>query len=41
MTADAMAGARERCLDAGMDDHIAKPVKLEDLYSIIQKWAPK
>jgi PAS domain S-box-containing protein len=39
MTADAMAGTRERCLEAGMDDHIAKPVKLEDLFEALQKWA--
>jgi CheY-like chemotaxis protein len=39
MTADAMAGTRERCLEAGMDDHIAKPVKLEDLFEALQKWS--
>ena len=40
MTAEAMAGARESCLGAGMDDHIAKPVKLEDLYNAVAKWLP-
>jgi two-component system sensor histidine kinase/response regulator len=39
MTADAMAGTRERCLEAGMDEHIAKPVKLEDLFDDLQKWS--
>jgi CheY-like chemotaxis protein len=37
MTADAMSGSRERCLDAGMDDYIAKPVRLQDLAAIIDK----
>ncbi|HEY1338994.1 MAG TPA: response regulator, partial [Bryobacteraceae bacterium] len=40
MTAEAMAGCREHCIEAGMDDHIAKPVKLDDLYESLRKWAP-
>jgi PAS domain S-box-containing protein len=35
MTAEAMAGTRDRCLEAGMDDYIAKPVRLEDLSTIL------
>ena len=40
MTADAMAGARENCLDAGMNDYIAKPVKQSDLLGKLQQWVP-
>jgi CheY-like chemotaxis protein len=40
MTADAMAGSRERCLAAGMDDHMVKPVRVEDLFDALMKWIP-
>jgi CheY-like chemotaxis protein len=39
MTADAIAGTREKCLDAGMDDYITKPVKLQDLTRAIGLWS--
>ena len=40
MTADAMAGCREQCLAAGMDDFIAKPVAMEAMFEALQRWAP-
>jgi CheY-like chemotaxis protein len=36
MTADVLKGSRERCLDAGMNSFISKPVKLEDLIKALQ-----
>jgi signal transduction histidine kinase/CheY-like chemotaxis protein len=38
MTAQTMKGDRERCLKAGMDDYIAKPIKREVVFSMVKKW---
>jgi CheY-like chemotaxis protein len=38
MTANAMQGDRERCLAAGMNDHVAKPIEPEDLWKALLKW---
>ena len=38
MTANAMAGDRQKCLDAGMDDYLAKPVTRSDLERCITRW---
>lgn len=38
MTANALKGDRERCLEAGMNDYLAKPVKADALDSMIEKW---
>ncbi len=40
LTANALASDREACLQAGMDDFLAKPVRLEDLSAMIAKWVP-
>ncbi|MCC2682272.1 MAG: multi-sensor hybrid histidine kinase [Nitrosospira multiformis] len=40
VTAQAMQGDRERCLRAGMDDYISKPVKLEDFAAALKRWMP-
>jgi CheY-like chemotaxis protein len=38
LTANALQGDREACLDAGMNDYLAKPFKRADLQHILQRW---
>jgi signal transduction histidine kinase/BarA-like signal transduction histidine kinase len=38
MTGNAMQGDREKCLEAGMDDYIAKPVRIDDLRRTLERW---
>ncbi len=38
LTANAMRGDREKCFDAGMDDFMSKPIIMNDLFALIEKW---
>ncbi len=41
LTANALASDRQRCLDAGMDDHLAKPLRGRELIQLLERWAPR
>jgi two-component system, sensor histidine kinase and response regulator len=41
MTAQALDGSRDRCLQSGMDDYITKPVSVEDLARMLRTWLPE
>ncbi|MBT9597741.1 MAG: response regulator [Vitreoscilla sp.] len=38
MTANAMVGDREKAMDAGMNDHVAKPISVDDLFEKLARW---
>jgi CheY-like chemotaxis protein len=40
MTANAMTGDREAALAAGMNDHIAKPIRIDDMFATLARWLP-
>ena len=40
LTANAMVGDRERCLEVGMDDYLSKPFTLQQLEAVIHRWLP-
>ncbi len=38
MTANAMSGDKDKCLEAGMNDYVSKPIKIEHFFKVISRW---
>ena len=41
MTGNALMGDREKCLDAGMDDYISKPIRIGELQAALERWSTR
>ncbi len=41
LTANALTGDRDKCIEAGMDDYVSKPVKAEQLTAMLEKWTTR
>lgn len=41
VTGNAMEGDREKCLEAGMDDYISKPIRVHELEAVLMRWGPR
>ncbi len=41
LTADATAEGRQKCLQAGMDDYLSKPIELKELHTALTRWLPR
>jgi two-component system, sensor histidine kinase len=41
VTANALSGDRERCIEAGMDDYLAKPFRIEELFTVLARYLPR
>ena len=39
LTGNALKGVREKCLNAGMDDYLTKPIETDEFYAVVNKWA--